>query len=418
MCDTLVALPVSTANANVLLGKNSDREPDEAQALTWVEAQTHNGGTVQCTYISIPQASHTYACLLSRPFQMWGAEMGANEHGVVIGNEAVFTKVKIDHRNTGLTGMDLLRLALERCATATEAMKLIVQLLEQYGQDACGGYKNKKFFDHNSFLIADAAEAWILETAGREWIAAPVKHTGSISNRLSLESSERMSANARLNAREKKWWNGQEPFNFSKAYSDWLYTTLGKSRQRQFCTSDLMGKKAGQLAAGDLMQFLQSHHLDDTRFVPSKASTGCICMHATGLLNPSQTTGSMVAEIRTNLPHTLWMTGTSSPCLSVYVPFYSHANLIHELGTPGPVEDDSWWWKAEALHRQWSRPRHYQHVRSTIAAQRRALQGAFIDQEQKLFRDGASAADLRDFSVACVRQVESARTEWGRMALS
>lgn len=63
---------------------------------------------VQCTYIEIEQAAKTQAVILSKPVWMWGAEMGANGCGVVIGNEAVFTKLE-DCEEKKLLGMDLVR---------------------------------------------------------------------------------------------------------------------------------------------------------------------------------------------------------------------------------------------------------------------------------------------------------------------
>jgi dipeptidase len=80
---------------------------------------------VRCTYIEIPQVAETFAVLLAKPFWIWGAEMGANEKGVTIGNEAVFTKVPME-KQPGLIGMDFLRLALERAATARFALEVIV----------------------------------------------------------------------------------------------------------------------------------------------------------------------------------------------------------------------------------------------------------------------------------------------------
>src|SRR5580704_10441263 len=129
MCDTLVATPPATAAGGMLFGKNSDRERNEAQVLEMHPRREHGrGARVRLTYVEIDQVARTNACLISRPFWMWGAEMGANEHGVVIGNEAVFTRAP--YAKVGLTGMDILRLALERADDAESAVRVMVGLLE------------------------------------------------------------------------------------------------------------------------------------------------------------------------------------------------------------------------------------------------------------------------------------------------
>ena len=108
MCDTLAIVE----NGRVLFGKNSDRDPNEAQLLEWHPRRAMpRAALVQCTYLEIPRrARQTRYCSAGR-FGC-GAEIGANEHGVVIGNEAVFTREP--YAKIGLTGMDLLRLASTR----------------------------------------------------------------------------------------------------------------------------------------------------------------------------------------------------------------------------------------------------------------------------------------------------------------
>ena len=114
--------------------------------------------------------------LLSRPWWIWGAEMGANDAGVVIGNEAVFTDAHEDE--PGLLGMDLLRLALERAGSADEAVQVIVVLLEAHGQGGSCSFEHPAFTYDNSFLVADADGAIVLETAGRDWATEHGDRTG------------------------------------------------------------------------------------------------------------------------------------------------------------------------------------------------------------------------------------------------
>lgn len=411
MCDTLVALPSVTKNGNMLLAKNSDREPGEAQALLQVPHERNTEENLKCTYIEIPQVAETYECILSKPFQMWGAEMGANEHGLVIGNEAVFTKIKFEKRNNGLTGMDLLRLALERCKTAEEAIDCITSLLEQYGQDANGGYR-KIFYYHNSFLIADTQTAWVLETAGREWATEKVKDIRSISNKLSIEEPHQVSSSAKLFAQRMGWWK-EGSFSFQKAYSDWFYTRMGRAASRQACTTSLSRQHAGELKVSDCLQILQTHNLDDVHFKPTKANTGSVCMHATSLLNPSTTTGSMVAEIRSSLPHTIWLTGTAHPCLSIYIPFYFGTNVLKDFKQPGAHPDDSLWWQAEKLHHWISKD--YQNRKALINEERIQLQQKFIEGEATLLKSNPTVSSLGLFSKACLDKVCETIKKWNAL---
>ena len=183
MCDTLVSL----TDDGVLFAKNSDRDPNEAQALRWHPAAEHPAGaTVEATWISIPQVERTHAVLLSQPWWMWGAEIGTNEHGVTIGNEAVFTRRTGDDGHGTLLGMDLLRLGLERGATRHEAVEVIVALLEQHGQGGSCSHEHPRFTYDNSFLVADPEGAVVLETAGRRWATEEVAGARSISNGLTI----------------------------------------------------------------------------------------------------------------------------------------------------------------------------------------------------------------------------------------
>jgi len=176
MCDTFVAVGSASVDGSTIFGKNSDRPSQEIQNLIHIPHQVHAEETVECTYIEIPQIAETYEVILCQPYWMWGAEMGANEWGVVIGNEAVHSKEPIGP--PALLGMDLLRLGLERGKTARATLEVITQLLEEFGQGGSCKVDEPVWTYDNSFLIADAKEAWVLETAGKWWIAERIVEIG------------------------------------------------------------------------------------------------------------------------------------------------------------------------------------------------------------------------------------------------
>lgn len=415
MCDTFIALPSITKNNSLIFGKNSDREPNEAQAIVRFPRMKHIEKTLRCGFINIPQVDETFEIILSKPFWMWGAEMGVNEYGITIGNEAVFTKVKFKKTNTGLSGMDLLRLALERSRTAREALNCITDLLETYGQDACGGYQNKDFYYHNSFIIADSQEAWILETAGNEWVAKRVKQYGSISNGLTItDDYDLISKNAITFAKEKGFYKTGK-FSFMKVYSNPVMSWVSGCKVRQKTT--MQGGNQEGFTIKSAIEILSSHHLSTDKFTPHKATTKDVCMHTTGKLNPSHTVGSMIVEIRKDQPITIWLTGTSNPCLSIYKPFFFGDNgVLNEVYQVPDVKFDrkTLWWISERLYRLGNL--NYQNLKNIVLEDQWRLQNEFIEEEQKLITENAEENILQEFSRNSFQKAFKSLIDWNNKA--
>ena len=231
MCDTIVVLGSATKDGVTLFGKNSDREPDEVQNIKTYPRQHHSlGNTVQCTYQTIPQVEETARIMFCQPFWMFGTEMGANEYGVTIGNEALFTREKPSP--IGLTGMDLLRLALERSRSAKQALETIINLLEKYGQGGNCGYR-KRFFYMNNFLITDQREAYVLETVKSWWAWKQITDFWTISNIISLKQDfDACSPGLIANAIKKGYCRREADFSFRECYSDRIFTWGAKGKQR------------------------------------------------------------------------------------------------------------------------------------------------------------------------------------------
>ena len=381
MCDTIAATGTATADGITLFGKNSDREPNEAQNLCHLPGQKHDlGASVKCTYISIPQVAKTNAVLLSKPFWMWGAEMGVNEHGLAIGNEAVFTRVPYE-KGPALTGMDLLRLALERAATAQAAVHIITDLIQTFGQGGNCSYRHKLFY-HNSFLLADPESVWVLESAGRHWAAKRVDGIYAISNKITLETSWDLASDDLVHfAVQKGWCRSAEDFSFARCYSDYLYTKFSSSKHRRARAMARLNVLQGRLRVADFFAILRDHgNASPDSFCPDRGLIQSqICNHAGwGPVRISQTTGSLVSRLVPDFS-THFITGTAAPCTSLFKPIWVDTPMVQDKLPAGEAFDSkSLFWEHEMLHRLVLKD--YQKSMQFITPRRDKLEAALLKQ--------------------------------------
>jgi secernin len=424
-CDTWIALKDATASKRVIFAKNSDRTVFDSQPLFLRPSRGWPAGaTIDLGRISIPQVPTTFATLGSSPYWCWGYEEGINEFSVVIGNEGVFTKPLLaalaaakDGKGPtpGPTGMDLVRLGLERSRTAREALDVIAALVERYGQFGSGlpAAGLEAAYD-NSFLIADPKEAWVLETAGTVWAAKRIdRGVASISNTLSIGTPDLSSPGLSAQAERKGWWtaNTHGPFDFAEAFradTPEHEAAQGRALTRAGCSLGLLREKSGAIDEAWMRRIARDRSTDPSLDLDVTASA---CVAA---LPPSAG----------ELPVFWWC--ASVPSGGVFIPFFVHGSTLPsavsaagtfgrrivppERAVPDGFADQSFWWLFRDLNDKinFDRPTRLPIVRSALDVLERNFAAdlpAVLEKASALRKAGnetEAAAVLDAFSAACV----------------
>jgi dipeptidase len=399
MCDSFVALGNSTESGSVLLAKNADTEVNEAECVVRYRGRTYGEGSlVRITHRTIPQARVTHEVILGQSFWTWGAELGCNEHGVAVGNEATFSNQRL--KEDGACCLDLCRLAVERGATAREAVDAIGRIVETFGQGGNCQMMGNFPFD-TGLLIADRHEAYVVNCAGKHWAARQVEDVMAISNRYQITDDWELSS---LGSSD-----GGKP-NFRALFADEKREAEVASLQRECRALELLQMRKGSITVADMAGILRDVGEDPAAYnIPEDELPTRICMHA----GPYESrfwhaTGAMITDT-SDEGVLVWMTATSATDLSAFKPLFFDADMP-DTGPPpeGTFTDGALWWKHERLHRRAVADYH---------ALKPDIRGAFDELENEFFTAGAAMKTApshikSEFVRDCWRRAEEVTDRW------
>jgi secernin len=398
MCDSFVALPSATTTGTTLAAKSADCEINEAQAVLRLPRRRYPAGAMlRASHIVIPQARETHEVIIDKSYWTWGGEIGVNEHGVAVGNEAIFST--LEEKGDGLITGDLLRLMLERARNCEEALQVFAEVLEKFGQGGNCELRGNSHFD-SSYMVSDKTSAYVIETAGRHWATREVKGVGAISNAMTI-------ADDWQRCFLPPQGNGNGRTDFQATYEDMPKVVAAGSRQRQKVAFDWLKAREGSISLRTMADLLRQHH-DGYDPAEGEVCTN-ICMHAGAHPNRFwQACGAMIMEAAPE-GAMCWATATSGTCVSIFKPIYFGVPMP-ETG-PLPREtytDGSLWWKHELLHRRAMAAFH------TLAAEIREdfekIEDGFFEAGRALI--AAPAKEKTEFMAECWQRAGAATERW------
>ena len=377
-CTSLIAAPGATADGSAMITYAADSHSLYGELYS-TPAQDHKKGDMRKVYDwdsgkylgEIPQPAHTYATIGNM-----------NEHGLAISESTWGGR----HELMDTTGIidygSLIYIALERAKTAREAIKVMTDLVKEYGYASEG----------ESFSIADGKEAWIMEMIGKGgkskgavWVARRIPdgmisghanhsriHTFPLNDPETLYSPDVIDF-----ARSQGYFDGKdEDFDFSRAYA---ITDFGALRgcdarvwsffKKQGADMDaylpwimkgdgepmpLWVKPTKPLSVRD-MQWAMRDHFEDTpfdmtedigagpfkvpyRWRPMTFTVDSVEYTHERAIATQQTAFTFVAQLRDEVPQEmkgiLWF-GVDDTNTCVYVPMYSCVTEVPHCYAPG-----------------------------------------------------------------------------------
>ena len=219
------------------------------------------------------------------------------------------------------SGMDLLRLGLERGRTADDAKRVITDLLERHGQGGSAQHGGRRFY-HNSFIIADPATAWVLETSGRHWVARRVRGPGGdLEPRHDRRRLGRGVAGHRGPRGRAGAGGRREPAGASTSGPPSRTPSRATGRKPGTTPSCRFLAATGRPGVPEMLRHLRDHYDGGTVHRPGRKDGDpqgwSVCMHPEPAAGA--TAAAMVAELGGAGPVVAWCALTT-PCTSVFLP--------------------------------------------------------------------------------------------------
>jgi dipeptidase len=372
----------------------------------------------------IPQAAVTYNVIGNM-----------NEHQVVIGETTFGGREELGVANGIIDYGSLMYIALQRSKTAREAIKVMTDLVNEYGYYSSG----------ESFSIADANEAWIMEMIGKGegnkgavWVAVRIPD-GYISGHANQSRITTFPLNDPENclyapdvisfARDKGYFDGKDSeFDFSAAYApldfgairfcdarvwslfrrcntemdEYISYIRGESLDRM----PLYIKPDKKLSVQDVMSLMRDHYqgteLDMTKGIAAGPYNmpyrwrpltweynGKAYFNERPISTP-QTGFSFVSQARAHLPRevggVLWF-GVDDTYFTVYTPMYASMtripyNFSHGVGSLSQFTWDSAFWVFNFVS-NFSYPR-FSVVIDDVKKVQNELEGKYIAQQENV----------------------------------
>ncbi len=372
----------------------------------------------------IPQASVTYNVIGNM-----------NEHQVVIGETTFGGREELVNSKGIIDYGSLMYIALQRSKTAREAIKVMTELVNEYGYYSSG----------ESFSIADANEAWIMEMIGKGegnkgavWVAVRIPD-GYISGHANQSRITTFPLNDPENclyapdvitfAREKGYFDGKDSeFDFSAAYAPLDFGAIRFCDARVWslfrrCNSGmdkyinyirgeslermpLYIKPDKKLSVHDVMNLMRDHYqgteLDMTKGIAAGPYNmpyrwrpltwkynGEEYFNERPISTP-QTGFSFVSQARSHMPRevggVLWF-GVDDTYFTVYTPMYASMtrvpyNFSHGVGSMSQFTWDSAFWVFNFVA-NFSYPR-FSVVIDDVKKVQNELEGKYLAQQENV----------------------------------